>query len=831
MKGASRDLIIGCVYIPPQSPYEIFVDHLATISFIREKHQASDLLIVGDFNLPSSSPRADCEKLLYDCYSLLNCTQRNHILNAHNSALDLCFSDIDISPEHSLALVPEDTYHPALDITLNFQPGLVPIYSSTYSFKKANYAELNTFYLRTNWIDLYKLSTIDSKLDYLYAKIFEGINQFVPAYTYKHSSYPSWFSKDLIRKIKLKKSAHALYKTRRTNYNYSCFSKLRLECKSLSSECYKNYVSNVEAKLKSDIKAFWNYVKDKNRSSSDIPSSMVWDDLSANSGPDICDLFASFFHSVYAPNNRHGAAAATYNPGPQNILLNDLTVSYDEVLKLLLSLDPRKGAGPDGLPNLFLKNCAISLCEPLTHIFGESLSGGIFPSSWKLSYITPIHKDGSKAMVTNYRPICIQSALAKLFEKLVLPQLLQSFEHVIITRQHGFTGGRSTTTNLFIYINKVLNAMDSGNCVHSIYTDFSKAFDRVDHDILMHKLSNYGVGGSALSWIHSYLTGRRLQVRVDGHLSFEYIVTSGVPQGSHLGPVLFNIFINDIGNNIISDHLLYADDLKIFRPIASMSDILILQHDIDSLGNWCLVNNLDLNINKCAAITFTRSHSPIPAKYKLKDQEIIEVDEIKDLGIIVDNKLSFSKHIDRITSKGFKTLGFILRNSKDFNNPYSVTRLFQSLVLPILEYGSVIWSPYTNASIDKVEKVQRKFCKSLAYKLSSSTHTYSTDEIYQSFRINKLSARRQVADLSFYYKVVNNIIDAPDILGCFEFAPVGTLLRRNRLLKTSNSKKNYVINGPLNRLAKSVNSFQGVIDFYGGTYSAFIDNTKKHLLV
>ena len=211
VKGASRDIIIGCVYIPPQSPYEIFDNHLATISFIMDKYQASNFLIIGDFNLPSSSPRVKCEKLLYDGYASLNCAQRNYILNARNSSLDLCFSDIDSSPERPLAQVSADKYHPALDITLNFQPGLVPNNSSSYLFKKANYAELNTFYLRTNWIDLYKLETIDSKLDFFYIQIFEGVNQFVPIHTHKHSNYPPWFSKDLIHKIKLKKSAHVLY--------------------------------------------------------------------------------------------------------------------------------------------------------------------------------------------------------------------------------------------------------------------------------------------------------------------------------------------------------------------------------------------------------------------------------------------------------------------------------------------------------------------------------------------------------------------------------------------------------------------------------------------
>lgn len=215
--------------------------------------------------------------------------------------------------------------------------------------------------------------------------------------------------------------------------------------------------------------------------------------------------------------------------------------------------------------------------EPLAHIFNASLQQGIFPREWKLSFVTPIHKDGLRSDVSNYRPICIQSALAKLFEKLILPQLTQFFSDIITPKQHGFIGGRSTTSNLFTYIGYILNAMNNGYKVHAVYTDFSKAFDRVNHDILLQKLDAIGVRGNALKWINSYLVGRKIQVRVDGHLSSNYDVKTGVPQGSHLGPILFNIFINDIGVNFNSEYLLYADDLKIYRRITSNSDSQALQ--------------------------------------------------------------------------------------------------------------------------------------------------------------------------------------------------------------------------------------------------------------
>lgn len=168
-------------------------------------------------------------------------------------------------------------------------------------------------------------------------------------------------------------------------------------------------------------------------------------------------------------------------------------------------------------------------------------------------------------------------------------------------------------------------------------------------------------------------------------MSDEYEVTSGVPQGSHLGPLLFNILVNDITYNKQSEWLLYADDLKMFRVISNDSDILHLQRDIDQLSDWCINNKLDLNANKCAVVSYSRSHSNIPTNYILNGYHLQEVTDIKDLGIQVDNKLTFVKHVDKVIQQAFKVLGLIIRAGKDFSSPLSMVCLYRSLVRPILE--------------------------------------------------------------------------------------------------------------------------------------------------
>ncbi len=370
--------------------------------------------------------------------------------------------------------------------------------------------------------------------------------------------------------------------------------------------------------------------------------------------------------------------------------------------------------------------------------------------------------------------------------------------------------------------------MNQGLSTHTIYTDFSKAFDMVNHGILIDKLKQCGVKGSALDWLKSYLTDRLLQVRVNGYISELYEATSGVPQGSHLGPILFNIFINDIGEHFKSEYQLYADDLKIFRKINSDDDIDILQRDINTLYSWCQKNNLNLNKNKC--VVLSRLANPPPATYYLNEHQLSEVSSIKDLGIIIDNKFNFSCHVDRITSHAFKTVGFLFRAGKEFKDVYTLIHIFKTLVRPTLEYGCIIWSPHTQQMIDRIEKIQRKFCKFLTYYMYTRGTHLTTDEVYRHFKIDSLFNRCRAADLTFFYKSIQGQIQCPEISNQFEFIESRPGLRTRRLLTTMKTTKNYIYHGPKNRIANMVNEYIADIDFFVRSLSSFNSNVKKIIL-
>lgn len=255
-------------------------------------------------------------------------------------------------------------------------------------------------------------------------------------------------------------------------------------------------------------------------------------------------------------------------------------------------------------------------------------------------------------MLRTIRPICIQPAIAKIFEALVLSKIQPMINNLISPHQHGFHKGRSTNTNLLFFQNYIINSLSEGHQVDTIYLDFSKAFDLVDHSILISRLARLGFHGPILSWFSSYLSGRIQAVKLSFYISQTYPVSSGVPQGSLLGPFLFKIFIDDISSCITSSiFTFFADDIKIFKAIKSHGDCFLLQNDLVNIQHWCEQNNMKLNIDKCKFISYYNINNPILFNYKLSNTPLIKVQSIKDLGIIFDKNLNFNNHISMIIKK------------------------------------------------------------------------------------------------------------------------------------------------------------------------------------
>lgn len=340
---------------------------------------------------------------------------------------------------------------------------------------------------------------------------------------------------------------------------------------------------------------------------------------------------------------------------------------------------------------------------------------------------------------------------------------------MLSNKQHGFVKNRSTVSNLLEFKNYLCKSFAVTGQVDAIYTDFSKAFDKINHKRLCSKLAEYGFHGSLFRWICSYLNKRNQLVALKGYLSSPVEVTSGVPQGSHLGPLLFVIFINDLIERLSCQCLLYADDLKIFNTTSTLNDCQKLQKDLDVVSEWCVANYMHLNISKCFIISYSNKRNKITNDYTINGQVLTRSYITKDLGILFDDKLTFRQHYEHITNKANQLLGFVLRSTKGFKKPNSLLYLYYSLVRSVLEYGSSIWSPHYMVHSDSIERVQKKCLRILCYRQHVGRTNLNYERRLEKYNVQPLNTRRQYLDLVYLYKIVNSIIDSPDLLSNISF--------------------------------------------------------------
>ena len=503
---------------------------------------------------------------------------------------------------------------------------------------------------------------------------------------------------------------------------------------------------------------------------------MYLDDDIAMDPNKICDLFVKHFSSVFTPKSSDSSSSCIQAPivtrthSETHNTLSMVNITLESVRHELKRLKINKGPGPDGIPPIFFRNCCDSLSLPLSIIYNKSLVSSTFPNLWKTAHVVPIPKTSKLDNIKDYRPISILSCPAKVFESIICPILTWHLKSLLSVTQHGFQSGKSTLTNLVQYTDYLAKAIDTTKQIDAIYTDIGKAFDRVDHGILLAKLDHFGIHGDLLNWLSSYLSSRKQKVVICGHESSCYSAPSGVPQGSHLGPILFLAFINDLPNCLtFSKHLMFADDVKIFRIIENADDSMKLQKDLDNLNNWCKSNKLPLNNSKCKHIKFTKKRHPIETNYNLDETILEEVDEIKDLGITLDKKLSYTHHFDHITKKASKAMGFVWRNSKQFNYVTKII-LYKTLVRSHLEYCSTAWNPFYLCHANRIENIQKRFLHLLSRSIGKHSELKHYEDKLKFFKLPSLADRRRFADQVFLFKTINSVNNCPDVLECIDVA-------------------------------------------------------------
>ena len=391
------------------------------------------------------------------------------------------------------------------------------------------------------------------------------------------------------------------------------------------------------------------------------------------------------------------------------------------------------------------------LVKPLTTLFKLSLETGVVPQDWREARVSPLFKKGKRDRPENYRPVSLTSIVGKLVESLIKDNIVEHLDrhNLIRSSQHGFTKGRSCLTNLLSFMEHVTKSVDEGNSVDIVYLDFAKAFDKVPHVRLFKKLEAHGVSGSVLNWIRNWLSSRRQKVCIGQKDSHWRDVTSGVPQGSVLGPVLFLIYINDLDGNIISKIEKFADDTKLCKGISNVGDTRALQDDLDTLHEWSEKWQMTFNIDKCVVMHLGNNN--ISNSYRLGNQELKSSDKEKDLGVIIDSTLKYSEQCNVAVKNANRTLGLIKRTVKSRSKDIMV-KLYKALVRPKQEYCVQSWRPFLRKDIDSMERVQRR-----ATKLVTECKGLSYESRLKTLALISLEERRTRGDLIQVFKLIKGI--------------------------------------------------------------------------
>lgn len=401
--------------------------------------------------------------------------------------------------------------------------------------------------------------------------------------------------------------------------------------------------------------------------------------------------------------------------------------------------------------------CKSSLAKPLKIIWQSNFNRGTTPLILKTSHITPIFKSGDQGAPGNYRPVALTSITSKIFEKIVRKKMHSYLEdkNLYNSSQHGFRPGRSCLSQLLAHVERLTSNLQNDENVDAIYLDFSKAFDKVDHAILLHKLQNIGIRGQLLNWLKSFLTDRVQKVSVNTFLSYESTVISGVPQGSVLGPVLFLIMISDIDENVKHSILSsFADDTRLMKSITAAADIVLLQEDLDSVYEWTTKNNMSLNGTKFVHLPYGKNQELMSCSTYHSDtgEDISTKDTVKDLGVLFSNDLTYNSHIQMIVNKVKNISSWVYRTFKTREQSTMLT-LWKSLVIPHLDYCSQLWSPSKRLLMQDLEKLQKSFLKGVEL-----PHNLNYWEKLKYLSLYSLERRRERYQIIYTWCIIEGLV-------------------------------------------------------------------------
>ena len=705
--------LVGIVYRPPSAEEYFNQNLLDNIRVTCTQHRGA-ILLMGDFNLPHLQfNRCHPESTLEGRFRQLfeDLTLFNHVHGITRSRGTDQSSLLYLILTNEALAVDYINYQPPLGksdhllLEFDYIINAYRVSGSSKFVKRVNFPRLINSLNQSTWLTA-DTSTVNTHWNSLLQQLQ---NHVTLNCTYiSHSKTTSNFNlRSRTRKwITIRNKAWYQYTQRRTNENWLEYRLLRNKVTSLIREDKRMYQTTLLNKMERNPKILYRLFNSVSKAKPGI-SSLQTPSGQTKEALQTANVLADFYGSVFAPKdeNRNADISGLVT----STTLSEVIFNESSVVRRLQALKANTSPGADGITPLILKKCAHQLSQPLTHMFIHSFSQGRLPAEWKLSIISPIHKGGSRSNAANYRPVSLLPVVSKVMEREISETIKRYMEGhgMFSSNQHGFRSNRSCVSNLLIALDDWTQAVDQGASIHTCYLDISKAFDRVNHDILLCKLESYGISGPLLEWLRDYLRERHAQVRVDGTLSRMIPVTSGVPQGSVLGPLLFLLYINDLPRLMNCKLLLFANDIKIWVAARRREDCLLLQRDLDTLYEWSVQNKLPFNVEKCKMLRLGRQFE---FQYHLGPSELKWVTEEKDLGVWVSQSLKPKMQCQAVYKKSLMIIGILRRLFGRFTEK-SVSIIVNTYIRPVMEYAIQAWAPWEKKDIQLLQKPYHRVTK------------------------------------------------------------------------------------------------------------------------
>lgn len=693
-----------------------------------------NIILTGDLNINTETENTNHRKLLdiikmYNLQSVIKSPTR--VTHHTTTTIDHIITNLHESRFSCEVINSLLSDHYAQHINIHMNITEQKMYSQFRDTRENNLITLYTLLKSENWSGVLQELDVDKQLDLFYSIFMSHYNAACPLVTRKVKRPKNkWFDKNLLTLKTTLKYYYDRYKqtkltTDRNNYLHQ--KKIyRDEIKAAK----KSYITNTILNSQNISKSLWNIINNETERGKLPKNTHKFNTIKSKDGKtlthpsDICNEFnTTLLENVTNLINakvKHTTQHNTYTHIQQTV--NSLylpEITQHDLSKIVNQLKISKATSADGLSTFILKKCFPYLCVPLLSILNSAIKDGTFPTSLKDSVVIPIHKKGKADVIDNYRPITLVSVISKVLEKHIAKHLTAFLDkHKILNvHQYGFRKKHSTINAITHLIENIIDNIDNNVKTNSLFLDLSKAFDCIDHTILLDKLYRYGVRGIPQALLKSYLSNRTQQIRIthlEGNMIKQYTseklnIQYGVPQGSVLGPLLFIIYVNDIPTLSNGKAILFADDTSIINQGTTTENLELTTYiNTEQITDYFESNNLFINPAKTNYILFETHQRKQTSNITvtIKEQEIKEVLETNFLGLKLDKHLSWKPHIDKVCKKVSSNI-FILKHMSQSLEVNILKTIYYALIHPHLSYGLIVWGHCAKEHMQRIFRLQK----------------------------------------------------------------------------------------------------------------------------